>query len=136
MCCQQAAGAALPGSRPASQSTGSATRRKPLRQLAFFGGGTGTGREIKQLLKVGFATPYIVFFLYGGNPRASMRSNGKNLRLSFLTTHLHGAGSRDLHSGLDSAALISVLLLSVVGKGLGHPFWPKKVAIRIQGDGG
>lgn len=63
------------------------------------------------------------FFLYGGNPRASMRSNGKNLRPKLLddTSSWSWESGPSFWSGFccsspQTRCPVSVLLLSVVGR--------------------
>lgn len=103
------------------------------------------GREENRTLsQSGVCCSVHCFFLYGDNPRGSMRCNGKNLRPKLLNdTSSWSWESGDLNSGLDSAAhplrhVAPRLCLAFVScqEGSDQPFLPNKVAVRIQGDGG
>lgn len=95
---------------------------KHLRQMAFFWGGTGTGRKIKQFLRVGFAVLYIVFSFMETIQGEEWGVMERIWGLNFLTTHLQEARNQEtlilvstlllVHSG--TLPHISVLLLSIV----------------------
>lgn len=116
---------------------------KHLRQMAFFEEAQGQGGKSNNFSELGLLLCTLLF-LYGDNPRGSMRCNGKNLRPKLLDdTSLRSWESGHLNSGLDSAAhsfrhIVPRLCLTFVNcqRGLGQPFLPSKVAVRIQGDGG
>lgn len=144
-CIPQAASKAfLPGSRLSSSFTGLRSLvGKHLRQMAFFGEAQGQGGKSNSFSELGLLLCTLLF-LYGDNPRGSMRCNGKNLRPKLLDdTSSQSREAGHLNSGLDSAAhslrhIAPRLCLTFVNcqRGLGQPFLPNKVAVRIQGDGG
>lgn len=88
----------------------------------FFWGGTGTGRKIKQFLRVGFAVLYIVFSFMETIQGEEWGVMERIWGLNFLTTHLQEARNQEtlilvstlllVHSG--TLPHVSVLLLSIV----------------------